>query len=83
MSEISTDYNRAPWIKMPIAELTTFTPGRVCKHPSWWAVTPDDCVLFYKTLGSPQCNVDRAIVERIRPGLEVRFIPQAFVPQRS
>ena len=32
----------------------------------WWAVTADDSVLIYKHRGSnsPQCNVNRAIVER-------------------
>lgn len=82
MSEIPSDYSKPPWIKMPISELTRFAPGRVCNAPSWWAVTDDDCVLFYKTLVSPQCNVNRAIVERIGPGLRVQFIEQAFVPQR-
>lgn len=77
---VSSDYNAAPWIKMPIAELVTPKPGRLCKRPAFWAVTPDECVLFFKGYYSPQCNVNRFIVERIRPGLEVRFIEMAFVP---
>jgi hypothetical protein len=78
----SSDYNAAPWIKMPIAELVTPKPGRLCKGPSFWAVTPDECVLFFEDYSSPQSNTNRAIVERIRPGLEVRFIEMAFVPHR-
>jgi len=79
---ISTDYDKAPWIKMPVAELTTPTPGRLCMGPRYWAVTPDNCVLFYKAHYSPQCNVNEEIVHRVRPGLEVRHIPMAFVPHR-
>jgi hypothetical protein len=78
--QLHTDFDRAPWIKMPVAELMKFKPGYVCKTPSWWAVTEDNCVLFWRTLGSPQCNVDRRIVEHIRPGMRVEFITQAFVP---
>jgi len=77
-----TNYDRAPWIKMPLAELTTPAPGRMCMGPRYWAVTPDECVLFYRSHGSPQCNTNSAIVERIRPGLEVRYVPMAFVPHR-
>jgi hypothetical protein len=76
------DYNSKPWIKMPLAELTTPKPGRICHCPSWWAVTDDDCVLFFKSYGSPQCNVNKSIVEHIRPGLKVQFIESAFVPHR-
>lgn len=79
---ISNDFDRPPWIKMSIAELTTPQPGRICKAPAYWAVTPDDCVLFYKSYNSPQCNTDETIVRHIRPGLEVRHIPLAFVPHR-
>lgn len=77
------DFNAPPWIKMPISELTTFTPGRVCKQPSWWVVTDDDCVLFYKSHASPQCNVNRAVVERClhRTGTRIEFIAQAFAPR--
>lgn len=82
MIEISTNYNAAPWIKMPVSELITPAPGRICKGPSYWAVTPDGCVLFYKAYCSSQCNEVKSIVERIRPGLEVRHIPMAFVPHR-
>lgn len=80
MSDIERDYNKAPWIKMPIAELITPKAGRICKAPSWWAVTEDDCVLFYKSYGSPQCNTDKRIVEYIVPGCRAVFIETAFAP---
>ncbi|HJV75400.1 MAG TPA: hypothetical protein VJ654_14330 [Noviherbaspirillum sp.] len=77
---MTDNYNQKPWIKMPLSELTTPKPGRLCKAPAWWAVTDDGCALFYKTYGSPQCNTDRRIVERIRPDCKQVFIEAAFVP---
>ena len=76
------NYDTGLWIKMPLSELLTPRSGRVCKGPSWWAVTPDECVLFYQTYASPQCNENRSIAERVAPGLEVRFIEMAFVPYK-
>jgi len=70
------------FIKMPITELTTYAPGRRCMAPAWWVVTEDRCVLFFKHYYSPQCNQNRAIVERImrHKNASIEFIPQAFVP---
>lgn len=75
------EYDRAPWVKMPLAELTTYTVGRVCASPKWWAVTNDGHVLFFQNYGSPQCNVTLALLKRIRPGMRYEFIARAFVPQ--
>jgi hypothetical protein len=79
---VSTNYDTKPWIKMPVDELVTPKAGKICKGPAWWAVTPDNCVLFFKSYNSPQCNQQKAIVERIRPGLEAREIPMAYLPHR-
>lgn len=59
----------------------------------WWAVSERDELYFYGTehspWGSPQCNGNRAITERVaNDGLvkergdfkEVRFLPLVFVP---
>lgn len=81
-NETITGYDHAPWIKMPLHELTTPLPGRLVVGARWWAVTPDKCVLFYKTHTSPQCNVDRRIMERLRPELDLQFIELAYVPHR-
>ncbi|HYN54355.1 MAG TPA: hypothetical protein VES38_06595 [Methylotenera sp.] len=80
MNEISTDYNSKPWIKMSVEDLTTPKAGKICFHPAYWALTDDGCVLFYKSYGSPQCNMNEEIVKRIRPALKVIFIEIAFVP---
>lgn len=82
MSEVHNDYDRAPWIKMPLSELITPKPGRICVGARWWAVTDDGCVLFWRSHRSPQCNAVREVVERIRPDLTPQFVEMAFVPHR-
>ena len=49
---------------------------------SWWVVTPDDEILFFKgrdgRANSPQCNenpkIANAIRDKLYPGFEVRQI---------
>ncbi len=74
--------------KVPLAEITSAEQRvgflRVIKD-HWWAVTEDDCVLIYTHRGcnTPQCNVNRAIVERVLcPQLQhgVKFLPFAYLP---
>jgi hypothetical protein len=74
------NYDEKPWIKMPVSELMTPKAGKMCKAPMYWAVTPDDCVLFFKTYNSPQCNTIKELIEHVRPNMEIRFIETAFVP---
>lgn len=54
--------------KVPLAEIQSAEKaGPLWPYKDrWWAVTADDCVLIYKHGGSnsPQCNVNRLIVER-------------------
>ena len=76
------DYNRPPWIKMTLAELTTPRSGKICYGAAWWALTDDDHVLFYKSYGSPQCNTNRAVVERIRPAMKYVYVSMAFLPHK-
>jgi hypothetical protein len=65
---------------MTIAELTTPKAGRICYPAAYWAVTDDDCVLFYKAYYSPQCNASESVVKHIRPDLKYKFIEMAFLP---
>ena len=80
MSDVPTDYNAKPWIKMAVDDLTTPKPGRLIHSPAWWALTDDRCVLFYKSYSSPQCNTSRQIVERVRPGCDMMFIAVSYIP---
>lgn len=73
------DYDRAPWRKVPLSDLTTYTPGRVCCAPAYWAITDDGFALFYGS--SAQCNTDARIVKHLHPTLEARLIEQAYRPQ--
>jgi hypothetical protein len=85
MSSETVDASR--FKKVPLAEITSAEKRcflRTIKD-HWWAVTADDCVLIYTHRGSnsPQCNVNRAIVERVLcPGLQVdvKFLPWAYLP---
>lgn len=75
------------WILVPVADLTTPKPGRICKGPRWWAVTENDEVLFFDRYTSPQCNTSKEIAARLGKGFDAplttpRFIEMAFVPHR-
>jgi len=50
----------------------------------WWAVTEDNCLMFYGKGRSPQCNSNRAIVDKWsrfeeRPPTTPVFIKAVFV----
>jgi hypothetical protein len=71
------------WIKMPLAELTTPKDGRIVYANRYWAITDDDCALFFRSYVSPQCNVYRRIVERLTADgqrARIEFVAIAFVP---
>ena len=71
------------FIRYPLAKLLTPQAGFLrCMTDHWWAVTANDEVLFYKKIfQSPQCNLNKAIVERLCPkGTTPRFVPVAFIP---
>ena len=85
MSEPRKEKNYADpcWLKVPLSELTTPKPGLVVYPPSWWATTPDGCVLFYKERCYPQTNSNPAVVRHLHPKLEATFIPVSFVSPRN
>lgn len=66
--------------RIPMSELTTPRAGKICLTDAWWAVTADNEVLFYGT--SPQCNRNKAVIERIRPEFSAVYVPVAYVPHR-
>jgi hypothetical protein len=73
------------YILAPVSDITTPKVGRICYGPSWWAVTSDNEVMFFKTYGSPQCTINRSIVERLckrngAPISESKFLEVAFLP---
>ena len=72
--------------KVPVSEITSpEKSGPLWTYRDhWWAVTEDECVLIYAHRGSnsPQCNTNRAIVER-RLGYPMpttaRLLPWAYL----
>jgi hypothetical protein len=73
------------WILAPLTDITTPKSGRVCYGQRWWAVTENNEVLFFKSYSSPQCNTNRAIVERLANRLDApqttpKFVEMAFLP---
>jgi hypothetical protein len=75
------------WIFAPVSDITTPKPGRLCYGPHWWAVTENGEVLFFDNYTSPQCNSNKAIVERLGKGFDAppttpQFIALAFVPHK-
>ena len=68
------------WIYMSLEDVQTPKPGRICYGPRWWAVNEKSEVMFYGSYGSPQCNQNKQIVERIRPECGVVFLEFAFIP---
>lgn len=74
------DYNdKTKWIKVPISEITKPKAGCFVYGGSWWSVI-DDCVLFFKSYASPQCNVNREVLKRMKPELEQVYLEFAFIP---
>ena len=75
------DYTQKPWVKMPLSKLKTPRNGAICYPSSWWCVTPDQCVLFFR--GSPQCNANRDVAEsiqaRIHQGCTVEHVEVAYL----
>lgn len=81
----SLDWKR--FKKVPVAEITSpQKAGPLWPYKDhWWAVTDDDCVLIYVHRGSnsPQCNTNRAIVERLMTSYAEptapRLLPWAYL----
>lgn len=82
MTELSINYDEPPWIKVPLQDITTPRPGYICVGPSWWALTPDLCVLFYESYAFPQRSQHEFVTKRLCPGLEAIHIDMSFVPHK-
>lgn len=63
-----------------------FAGMQECITESYWAVTPDDCILFYSNAMQPQCNknesIARRIVGKLHPECEVRYLAAVYIPIR-
>lgn len=75
------DYDDPMYLRIPLEDLKTPKPGRLCVGPRYWAIHDGDA-LFYRAYSSPQCNVYESIVRRLAPGLDCVFVEMAFVPHR-
>ena len=76
-------------IYIPFDKIITEAPSGVVKHykDSYWITHPDKGIAIYKTnskFSSPQCNVDKNIVEILRekiyPWAEIKLFPSVFLP---
>ena len=72
------------WHKVPLTQIISIPEsGGIfnCYTNFYWAVTPDDEVLFFRRpFTSPQCNRNKMIVEKCAPaGCRVEFIERAFI----
>jgi hypothetical protein len=73
------DYNDPKfWTKVPLEDIKTPKTNKMCVGQRFWAVTDDNCVLFFKG-HSPQYNHSEAILKRIRPDCRVEYIEMAYV----
>lgn len=70
------------WLRMPLAELTNpHKHGPLMTYQDhWWALDEQDNVLFFKTFTSPQCNANRALIERICQGQDSGYVRAVLVP---
>jgi hypothetical protein len=86
--KVETGHKRnGRWILVPVDDITTPKPGRICYGPRWWKVTAENEVLFFDAYYSPQCSVSKSVVERTgkgydAPQTEPRFIEMAFIPHK-
>jgi hypothetical protein len=83
MSSERRSYSDHAFLRIPLKEIKTVRSGKICYPESWWAVTPDDQVLFFtgQNYFTPQCNNNKSITERIMPtGCRAEWIEMAFIP---
>jgi hypothetical protein len=69
--------NAADFIRMPIVELVNPEkrgPLNVYQN-YWWVIDENDNAMFFKSHISPQCNLNKLVVERVLcAGLKARII---------
>jgi len=84
--------NEGNLLFVPLDELTTPKTGQEVIANHWWMVDPARGAVFFKRGkhvrdASPQCNMNKAICELLKPKLypdfEIQFIPVAYIPMRD
>lgn len=76
------------WTFIPKADVTAVPErGGVFQiyRKYWWALTENDEVMFYTQFGSPQCNSNKQITERLvaaktHPSTHVEQLDTVFLP---
>lgn len=81
---MTTIYNEKNWKRVPVDDLVNPKGGgpHMILREHWWCVDADNNVFFYKE-SSPQCNVNKSIVERLAThpdAVGVIHIPIAIYP---
>lgn len=74
------------FLKVPIENILSPLTNGGCNFTilknRYWNVTKDNCVLFFKGY-SPQCNINKSIVERNCPkNTGVKLIDLAYIPTK-
>lgn len=60
--KVNMDNYLAKFEKVPISDILEPKPGRICYHSSYWIITDNEEVLFFrKGHNSPQCNMNENI----------------------
>jgi len=77
------DYDSKEWTKVPLETIKTPQPHNMVCGPSYWIVTPDECVLRFRE-SSWQHNayedIIKHMIETIHVGCRIEYLPVAFVP---
>lgn len=73
------------WIVVPLADITTPKPGRICFGPNWWRITENNEVLFFGGYHSPLCNSNLSIAEKLgrstdTPETTLMYLDMAYLP---
>ena len=70
--------------KIPIEQILDPPVGQTVdvRGPTWWIVTPDNCVMFCR--GSPQCNTNQIIVRKMRDKIykdcDLVLLDKCYIP---
>lgn len=71
---------------LPTEKYTSTPPDGFCQvlRDRWWQVHPEKGLAIYRgpdrRFFSPQCNQNRALVEKMPAELEVRFLEFVWLP---
>lgn len=72
-------------IVAPIEDMLAPKPGRIVRGPRWWAVTPNEEVLFQGDYSAPHCNTSKEAMEYVAKSLSLPvsdfvYLEMTFVP---